>query len=154
MNISKALKLKNKLVSEYNEVVVKMVHSNCREEGRKKHYNSKDLYQKSLALMDQIIDIKTAIHKASEPVRSKIFEIGEYKSFLTKVGALNTTEGAVKDSGYGATSYTNYIVDFTEEEKQVLLEELKSVIEKLQDELDAFNATTEVDRRLKNIKSA
>lgn len=144
MKISKALKLKNKMVAEYTDLVNKMVGSNSSDEKSKKNYNSKELFTQAVLAQAEIVRLKTAIHEASAPVRSKIFQIGELKSFISKFGNMSTAEGVVKNRGYSATTEDVYVVDFTELEKVSVIKATQAEIESIQEELDSFNATTEV----------
>ena len=145
MKVAKALKLKNKMLSEYTDLVNKMICSNSSISTAKKNYNAKELFDKSRVSQSEIVKLKTAIHEASAPIRSKIFEIGELKSFVSYFNRINTQEGLVKERGYGAgVSEDIYVVDFSELEKVEIVKSLQDQIEAIQEELDSFNATTEV----------
>ena len=144
MKISKALKLKNKLVSEYTDTVNKLVSSNSYDVDSKKNYNSKELFTKCVNLRSEIVKLKTDIHIASNPIRSSIFLIGELKSFLSRINGMSTVEGVVKNSGYGASIAYTYAVDFSEFEKVAILKKLQDEIESIQEGLDNFNATTDI----------
>lgn len=146
MKISKALKLKNKKVAEYTDLLNKMLSSNSSDKTAKKNYNSKELYKQVVEAKEDIVRLKTAIHKASAPVRSKIFEIGEVKNLVNYFNRMSTVEGVVKNrSSYSAATEDVYVADFSEIEKVELVKGLQERIETLQEELDSFNATTEVE---------
>ena len=133
------------MAAEYTDLVNKMISSNSSVSTAKKNYNSKELYTKAIQVQGDIIKLKTAIHEASAPIRSKIFEIGELKSFISYFNRISTQEGVVKERGYGAgVSEDIYVVDFTELEKVEIVKSLQDQIEAIQEELDNFNATTEV----------
>ena len=142
MNLAKALKVKNKKLADYNKTLQKVVAYNSYDVTSKKDYNAKNLLQQAEVQVQEYVDFKTAIHKASEPVRHKIFMIGELKAYLSRIHSLSTTEGLVRDrySSEGAT----YAADINQLEKDAKIEELETAIESLQDELDYFNATTEI----------
>lgn len=142
MNLAKALKVKNKKLAEYNKTLQKVVAYNSYDVTSKKDYNAKGLLQQAEIQLQLYVDFKTAIHKASEPVRHKIFMIGELKALLSRIHSLSTSEGLVRDrySSEGAT----YAADISQLEKDAKIEELETAIESLQDELDYFNATTEI----------
>lgn len=144
MKLAKALKLKNKKVSEYKSTLENMANSNTIEKDSKKHYNSKELAELAEAQMEDLIALKTAIHNTSAPIREKIFRIGELKSYLTYINRLNTTEGIVKQGGYRSAEAPPlvYIVDFNESEKVAKTKIIQDQIDLLQEEMDAFNATT------------
>ena len=143
MKLAKALKLKNKKVSEYNSTLEKMANSNTIEKDSKKHYNSKELSNLAEAQMEDLIQLKTAIHNTSAPIREKIFRIGELKSYLGYVNRLNTTEGIVKQYRGGSdVAPLVYLVDFNESEKVETAKSIQDAIEELQEQMDLFNATT------------
>jgi cell fate (sporulation/competence/biofilm development) regulator YmcA (YheA/YmcA/DUF963 family) len=93
---------------------------------------------------DDLIKFKTAIHLTSEPIREKIFRLSELKNYLSNLNRLNTTEGNVKSRGYGTEDVTTYACTINEIQKQSLLESIQTEIEDIQDEIDTFNATTEL----------
>lgn len=142
MNLAKALKVKNKKIAEYNKTLQKVMAYNSYDVTSKKDYDAKALLELAETQLQQYVDFKTAIHKASEPVRHKIFMIGELKSLLSRIQSLSTTEGVYKDRY--APEGSTFACDITQLEKDAKIEELETVIESLQDELDYFNATTEI----------
>lgn len=144
MNLAKALKLKNKKLSEYNKTVQKMRAYNSYDVDSKKVYNSKELMIQAEVQLYDYVALKTAIHSTSEPIRSKIFRLGELKSFLNNILSISTTEGVVKPNGYNSTSVSTYAVDITEEEKEAKVKSIQDEIEVIQDEIDTFNALTSI----------
>lgn len=142
MNLAKALKVKNKKIAEYNKTLQKVMAYNSYEISSKKDYNAKELLQLAETQLSEYVALKTAIHAASQPVRDKIFLIGELKSLLGRIQGLSTNEGTVKDR-YSSETLT-YASDITLLEKDAKIEALEKQIEEIQDALDYFNATTEV----------
>ena len=144
MKLSKALKLKNKKVNEYNNLITKMVSHNSYDIDTKKVYNSQSLYMSAIDAREDLIKFKTTIHLTSEPIREKIFRMGEYKNLLMNLNRLNTTEGVVKSRGYGESDKSTYACSINEEKKVEMMEWYQNAIETIQDEIDVFNATTEL----------
>lgn len=144
MKLSKALKLKNKKVNEYNNLVNKMINHNSYDIDTKKVYNSYSLYMSVIDAREDLIKFKTAIHLTSEPIREKIFRLGEYKNLLMNLNRLNTTEGVVKSRGYGESDKSTYACSINEEQKVEMMEWYQNEIENIQDDIDTFNATTEL----------
>ena len=144
MKLAKALKLKNKLLKEYNVTLSRMIQSNCYDVDTKKVYNAATLFNEAVAQRDKYVALKAAIHTTSDPIRSKIFELGELKSFLGKMGSLHTTEGIVKESSYSGGSIKTYAADISEEKKQEIIKAIEDAIEFIQEEIDTFNATTDI----------
>ena len=144
MKLAKALKLKNKLLKEYNVTLSRTISSNCYDVDTQKVYNSAVLLEEAILQRDRYIALKAAIHSTSEPIRKKIFELGELKSFLSKFESLNTREGIVKDSNYNGTTVKTYAADISEQRKQEIIKSLEESIEDIQEDIDAFNATTDL----------
>ena len=144
MKLAKALKLKNKLLKEYNVTLSRTISSNCYDVDTQKVYNSAVLLQEAIAQRDRYVTLKAAIHSTSEPIRKKIFELGELKSFLSKFESLTTREGIVKDSNYNGTTVKTYAADISEQSKQEIIKSLEESIENIQEEIDSFNATTDL----------
>jgi hypothetical protein len=143
MKLSKALKLKNKKVTDYNNTITKMVSHNSYDVERKKVYDSKLLLEESLNKMEDLIKFKAAIHNTSEPIREKIFRLGELKNFIMNLNRLSTSEGKTR-SGYNSDVVSIFACDIDELEKVKLIETTQNAIETIQDEIDIFNATTEL----------
>lgn len=144
MNLSKALKLKNKKVTEQSETLNLLLRSNSYDVDSKKIYNSKELLEKYEKQVNDLVKLKTAIHLTSEPIRSKIFMLSELKASLTRLGSLDTLEGTVKQTTYAGNSAITYKVDIDELTKQQIIKQYQDDIERIQDEIDVFNATTEL----------
>ena len=142
MNLAKALKVKNKKLAEYNKTLQKVMAYNSYDVTSKKDYNAKALLDLAETQLQEYVLFKTAIHTASQPVRDKIFLIGELKSLLNRIQNLSTTEGVYKDRY--APEGSTFACDINQLEKDAKIEALEAGIEKLQDELDYFNATTEI----------
>ena len=144
MKLAKALKLKNKLLKEYNVTLSRTISSNCYDVDTQKVYNSAVLLQEAIAQRDRYVTLKAAIHSTSEPIRKKIFELGELKSFLGKINSLHTTEGIVKESSYSGGTVKTYAADISEQRKQEIIKSVEESIENIQEEIDVFNATTDL----------
>jgi hypothetical protein len=144
MKLAKALKLKNKLISEYNDVVIKMQSCNSSDKDAKKNYNAKELLAQAQIQMNQIVNLKTALHNTSAPIRSDIFLLGELKNLLTRINSISTHEGEIKQNTYSGMSIITYVVDINEEEKVQKVKSIQKEIEDIQEKIDEFNATTEL----------
>lgn len=144
MKLAKALKVKNKKVNEYNNLVNKMVSHNSYDTDSKRFYDSKELLEEVFAKREDLVKFKTAIHLTTEPIRNKIFDLAELKNLLMNLNRLSTTEGKVKSRGYGESDISLYACSINEIEKVKLMESIQNEIEELQDEIDIFNATTDL----------
>ena len=143
MKLAKALKLKNKKLKEYKSTLMKVIQHNSYDVDNKPVYDSKELFQDAEKKLADYLDLKTAIHSSSQPIRLKIFQLGELKSLLNTVNNLDTKSGVFKE-GYREVSLTTYEAKISEEEKAAKVKTIEDTIELLQDEIDTFNATTEL----------
>jgi len=147
MKLSKALKVKGKKLKEYQTALSRAVSNNSYDVDTKanKIYDSKELLAKSQDLLNDYVAFKAAIHNTSAPIRSKIFRLGELKSFLDHINDMSTVTGIHKSGSYSRTSVINtYKADISETEKNDLIKLLEDEIEEIQEEIDAFNATTDL----------
>jgi hypothetical protein len=142
MNITKALKQKNKLVSKTNEHIAHVSAYNSIQEGTTRPYDAREALEKAMASVDELVALKTAIHKANAKVYDKIFRLAELKSLVSKLKGLDCKEGM--HQSYRMDSPVKYTSQISIVEKDQLIEKLESQIEMLQEELEAHNAKTKI----------
>lgn len=143
MNIKQALKRKNVLVNEIKQEFGKIQAYNSLEVGSKRPYSAKDALKTYMEKTNELITLKTAIHKANAPVYGKIFRISELKSMVRYLGTLNCNEGKQR-SGYGMAELSVMSVEIDVVERDNLVKKLETEIDQIQDELDYFNSVTEL----------
>jgi hypothetical protein len=144
MNVSQALKKKARLLKEITDKWNIIHKHNSIIVGNARKFNIKEELEGVEKLMLELVELKEKIHKANQPVYSKIFLMSELKSYLKSVNSINTTEGAEKDR-YSTGTPTQYQVDVDEIFKNELIKNLNDKIDSLQDELDYHNATAKID---------
>lgn len=142
MNINQALKVKNRLISEINEHAEITQRFNSIEKGNLRRYSIKDSLAKIESLTLELVELKTKIHKANEPVLDKIFLMSELKSFVKNLKKIPVEEGTIT-SRYGQVQEQKEVEINISELKQII-KEVERKISEIQDELDVFNATTEI----------
>lgn len=140
MNLTKALKEKKKLIKKLDENFNRFKEYNSIEEGSNKIYDATESYNNFISLTNQLIDLKTRIQKANQPIYSKIFEIAELKNQIQKLRSVSTTSGVVK-SRYDISVVT-YIATFGKLDMDNMISNLEEKIEQLQTEIETFNAIT------------
>jgi hypothetical protein len=145
MNIKQALKQKNKLVQELNQLIQRMVINNTVIEGNLRPYSSKETLSQAYKKIEEINVLKTQIHRANAPVYDKIFLMSELKSLVKHIKMMDCTNGF--DSDYynhrNDSSITkNSEISVVERDNEIKFLELR--IEQLQDELDEHNFTTQI----------
>ena len=146
MNIKQALKKKNKLVGLINEEFYKASQYNVVDEGNPRPYSATEAIGKWMQLTNELIVLKTQIHKANLPVYDKIFELSELKNQVKHLKTLNCASGKVSTSRWGSDSEP--VIKHAEinvVERDSMIKNLESRIETLQDELDQWNHSTLIE---------
>lgn len=143
MKLSKALKEKNKRAKELNATYTKLVTSNSYVESTPPSYNSKTLLAEAVKQLDDFIAFKTALFESTVAIRAKIFRMGELKNFILQLQRMPVKNG-VEVNHYSPGTSITYKADITELERDALVKKYETEIETIQDEIDIFNATTEL----------
>ncbi len=149
MKISKALKQKNRIVAELNRLQNLLVAHNALEEGKTRSVDVSNVVEQIEATRVELIKLKGALAVATAPIYFKLVEMSEAKAyikFLTsslRVGANKIARNEVVNGQYITKEYSvDYII--SEQNKINKIKELTARIENLQDEVDAFNAVTDI----------
>ena len=93
---------------------------------------------------DELVSLKAKIHQANIPIAEKIFRLGEIKNIISRMRGLDTKEGKVRDrysTNDNAIEYRAYMNLFN---KDLLIKNYEEELEKLQEEIEAFNAITKI----------
>jgi hypothetical protein len=142
MNIKQALKEKNKLAKKITDLMDRTNRYNSVDEGGVRSYDPKTSLQQASETLEELVNLKTNIHRANAEVYEKIFRMSEYKSFVKYLKALNCSEGTVVTSRYSDTSTRQMTTIITEVERDELVEKYETMIDEFQSELDHHNAIT------------
>lgn len=144
MTIAQALKEKNRILNQIKKVKDKITQHNQVVKGNERPYDIESLYTELIELQDSLTLTKTAIHNASAEVRNTIFLQSELKDRLTFLRKIPQKNGIVRER---YSSEDGYEVESTFGPKEIdeLTDKLENQIESIQDKLDKFNHTTEVN---------
>lgn len=142
MNVSQALKQKNKLAVEVKKQYEIANKYNSQEEGNPRRYSVATALEKAQLLTTELIELKTKIHLANAPVYGKIFEMAELKGRVKQLRKIPTDEGKTTERYGSAISIKEVEINIAQ--LDVMVVELEGKIEKIQAELDYHNATTEL----------
>ena len=144
MNIKQALKLKNKLIKSISENTKLLQQYNTVEVGNPRPYSSTVLMVEISKATDELIALKSKIHRANAPMFEKIFEMSELKSAIKGLQKLDCTEGKSNRDRYRMESELILTSEVSLVVRNGKIKNLEERIEYLQDEMDVFNATTEI----------
>ena len=145
MNIKKALKEKNRLVKEIQDLQVRVATYNSIEVGNKRPYSVRESLEKLNSLSNELVELKTKIHVANAPIYKHIFRLSELKSMITRIKNLDCNEGTVNDY-YTRNRETPLVkeVEISIVERDEMVKHMEGQIEEIQDILDNHNQITEI----------
>jgi ribosomal protein L29 len=145
MNIKKALKEKNRLVKEIQDLHARVATYNSVEVGNVRPYSAKESMEKINQLSNELVELKTNIHKANAPIYHHIFRLSELKSTIARIKNLDCNEGIVQD--YYSRNRETPAVKETEisiVERDEMVKHMEGQIEEIQDILDNHNQITQI----------
>lgn len=149
INLAKALKIKNRLVGQLRLLQDTATTHNCVDAAQQISIDIGKTWQDLTGVREKLIILKGKIGAATAPIAGKLAELAEAKNDLVFFDTLPIKEGSQDVMvGYGAGSvmktitYRNVVNDA---EKHRLKAAAQQHIEKLQDEIDEFNAVTRID---------
>lgn len=146
MKIAKALKVKNRLAGD----IRRLEQIVSRENSRKADEFDRDKVIKYLSELtdtrEELILLKTKIQRKTAPIADKLIRLAELKGEIEFFQSLNPTEGIIySDAGYGNPQkevvYKAYYNRDAIDESIVIFQ---NEIAELQDEVDEYNATTDI----------
>jgi hypothetical protein len=142
MNVSQALKQKNKLTVELKKQYQIAQKFNSQEEGNVRRYSVQDALDKAAELTIELTDLKTKIHLANAPVYDKIFRMAELKGRIKELRKIPTDEGKAESRYSSVVSVKEVEINIAQLDEMVQF--LEARIEEIQAELDVHNATTQI----------
>ncbi len=142
MNVKQALKAKNKLVADLKAQYEILKKYNSIEEGNPRRYSMKSTIDKINELSAQLVNLKSRIHTANQPVYNEIFLLAELKGMVKELKKVPTEEGKVSERYGSVISVKEVELNIVDIQNYVV--GLEAQIEDLQDTLDIHNATTEI----------
>jgi hypothetical protein len=147
MKIASALKLKNQLAGEAAHLKELLTKQNSRSTKQKFDYNNHEILTQLRAKLDVLVKVKAAIAAANSEVYGKIFRLAELKGLVTTLNNLDTKCGIFHETaGYGEIAHeVDYAVQINKVEVDKLVAEAKAEIQTLQEDLDTFNFTHNVE---------
>jgi hypothetical protein len=142
MNVSQALKQKNKLIVELKKQYQIAQKFNSQEEGNIRRYSVQNALDRAVELTMELTDLKTKIHLANAPVYDKIFRMAELKNRIKELRKIPTDEGKTETRFSSVASVKEVEINIAQLDEMVQF--LEARIEEIQAELDVHNATTQI----------
>lgn len=145
VTIARALKEKNRIAGRLAKAREQVGKENSCDKKVPRGIDVVETFAQSKVLRDRLIAVKSAIAIANQPIVAKIIELDEVKSEIAYLNGLNVKEGVFVESNYGSRVESE--IDAVIRKPQVLEEiaVLQTRADRLQDDLDEFNAITKVE---------
>ncbi len=143
MNLSKALNEKNRLARKIREIQNKIETYNSYIKGSNPVYDIEKLLGELDTSIKELVELKTKIQDANQPVQKKIFRLAELKSFAAFLRKLNIKEGKILEERWNA-EVTEWKSELGIIHRDELLENTEKEIDLIQAELDKFNFETKI----------
>ena len=147
LTLAKALSVKNRLAGRLSQTRTNIESYNSVLEGQRDGQGQSTVdvraeYERFLMLQEGLVAVKAAIHRANAAVYEDVLRLGEKKALLQMLGELNTKHGS--EPGYNGVEY-RYSATILKPEALEMVRRLEAEIDKLQDKLNQYNATTTVE---------
>jgi len=147
VNLAKALKLKNSLVTEINRAKGILTRENSRSERSTSKVDRNAIWDSIVAKTVELVALKGKITTANIGIYPMLAEAEELKSTIAYLQSLPTTDGVQVEGGqFGqARVETKFEAYFTQEKIDATIATLQKRIEDTQDAIDTYNATKTVE---------
>ena len=147
MNISKALKVKNRVVGEINQLKEILKRENSRREDSVSEVNCEEVYGKLKDSILKLERLKGSIGRATGPISGLLSSLAELKTSINFYNSLPTREGIeYVNMGTGNSPKELKWSSFLNRGKiDGIVNGLQKDVDSIQDEIDSFNAQTQID---------
>ena len=147
MNLAQALKQKNRLAGELVRQQQILQRENARRNDSVSQVDRDGVYQKILDFSDELGELKGKITQANVNIYPALERMSELKARIAFIQGLQKREGEEvvfvgRDQEQVKYQWDSFI---NQEKCDETVAELQEQINDLQDEVDAYNATTEVE---------
>jgi hypothetical protein len=147
VTLAKALSVKNRLagrlaqarsnIETYNSVL-----AGQRDDEGRATVDVRAEYERLLMLQEGLVTVKAAIQRANAAIYEDVLRLGERKALIQMLNGLNTKHGS--EPGFNGVEY-RYTATVTKPEVLEMVRRLEAEIDKLQDKLNQYNASTRIE---------
>lgn len=150
MNISQALKEKNRIAGRIAELEKKIVKNNKFHSHRPPVDDVNELFKRLTLEKASLVRLKEQLAVANAGISNELADLAETKGMIKFLESLPTGVSGypVQTHDYATNRLidSEYTIEYTLDQKNVdnLIESYRGLAEKLQDKIDNYNATTEL----------
>ena len=145
VTIARALKEKNRVAGRLAKTRGLIGEENSRDKSVPRGIDVAEMYAQAKELRNRLIAIKSAIAEANKSIVSKIIELDEVKSEIAFLNGLDVKEGKFVTTNYGSRIESDIGAIIRKQQVMEEVSALQARADRLQDELDEFNATTKIE---------
>jgi len=147
MKLTQALKQKNRLAGELVRQQQILQRENARRNDSTSQVDREAVYTRILELSDKLGELKGKITQANTNIYPALERMAELKSRISFLQGLQKREGEEIVPLHGDLQPLKYTWNsfITQEKCDELVADLQQEIDTLQDQVDEFNATTQVE---------
>ena len=145
VTVARALKEKNRVAGRLAKALNLVSRENSQDSNVPRGVDVNATYAQAKELRKRLVETKTAIALANQPIVGKIIELEEIKSEISYLNGLDVKEGVFVSNSYNSTVTNEYSAVIKKQQVLEEVERLQSRADRLQDELDEFNALTKVE---------
>lgn len=142
IKIHTALKLKNRLAGDVARIQRLIVRENSRRSDNASKVDVADLFKQLTSARGNLATVKGAVAASNVPIYAKLAALAEAKAYMAFLPTIPTREGDEKEHAYGEGERAVY--QWTAHLNQAAIDaavvETQTLINNLQDEIDAYNA--------------
>lgn len=146
MNIAKGLKVKNRLAGEISKLMDQIRRENSRRNDNPSQISVSELFEKLTETRGKLVKLKAGLNMASAPIANLLVTMEELKSHLNWLSGLPTREGReivslggnVQPVAYEWKAFVNRA------SLDELIDKHQTEINSIQDQIDEFNAKTDI----------
>ena len=142
MTLAKALKIKNRLTQKITRLQQEIQRENSARLDDPRKIDVEKSMTELKETIQELIRIKITIFIASTPMRENILKLSELKSEIVFIQSIDTKEGKISDY---TGKETEYSVAYDKIWVKESVESCEKEIDSIQEELDKFNHTTEIE---------
>ena len=140
VTVARALKEKNRVAGRLAKALNLVSRENSQDSNVPRGVDVDATYAQAKELRKRLVETKTAIALANQPIVGKIIELEEIKSEISYLNGLDVKEGVFVSNSYNSTVTNEYSAVIKKQQVLEEVERLQSRADRLQDELDEFNA--------------
>ena len=148
MTLVRALKEKSRLIAKIGEIRKMVIDYNAVDLGTRRPVSVRDIVAKAEQLRENLFRIKTAIDEANVPISRQLIEMMSLRTLIAYYQQLDTAEFRTFRNHDDEDVKVTRDVVINQVEVLQKVAELQEKVERLQDEVDEFNATHRIEVEL------